>query len=858
MTPILCNLNISCALLSSRGEPSRKHCTNRPAHSGARQLLGTRGVCDFLRRCSSPRFDDSPLPIAALGVRLRLRQQGAPPSPSTLATPLTGAHLTSSPATTVIQRQWQVDAQQAHILAARELPVRRPFIHLGPPLAPLLSLFFGPAAVRIRAFSEWCLAILLLQAHSHPLGSLTRHSLTHVWSLAASCRRTPLLPSAHTDTVCFFIFGGWTKLLNFCPTTFSSFPFPQPAQSPHFGPPGLVCPRTSSPRDRPAMGDLREYSEVSEEKTEPFSQSEIESRLQSARRGELGDAVSSTVSLDNLVVPEGEDIRILMRPLTRDRSVSPGNQEVCRWLALHAEVADKEQSQHKVLAVTQTPRDISFSVRIPGERTDDAYPRPPLWCELYYDPASDNQILVNRSHVPFTLSKVSQQPAGSPGEEYDVNPNLSKALAPGTWRIKVNSSEILDFRILEKRPARLRIPSSDSSSASTLSEMVNSAGKRSFVADDDEPVTPEKKPRPSQPATGKDDGVIMFLPRKTNPLVFPLPTAEKGKEIATSSGHPLLDLQVDETVEISGGCELDEYTITKREPIAATSLSSVFTADYSKVPDNVIVVKVLKTRSHATATNEALAARNVIHQADIWLRELQYQEDLQHKSIVRLYGGDARFLSLYMEHVDARDLAAKGTWRMAGDLFAGDRNDGVRILHDIASALHYIHGRGLVHNDIKPGNILYSRERGAVLCDLGLSTYAKNPISTGGTPWYVPPEYIAVKQRGAPSDVWALAVTMLYVLGKTPFPDARGHRGHPKHLHWLISKVHQHTRDRSGHTDAVSSMRQWLSEVNIMRSKLNLQDKLERLVFDMLAPNPNIRTTTKEILARFNDQITER
>ncbi|KAK0631348.1 kinase-like domain-containing protein [Immersiella caudata] len=601
------------------------------------------------------------------------------------------------------------------------------------------------------------------------------------------------------------------------------------------------------------MGDIREYSEVSEEKTEPFSQSEIEMRLQNARHGQLGDSTSSTVSLDKLVVPPDEDIRILMRPLTRDRSVSPGNQEVCRWLALHAEVAEEEQSEHKVLAVTQTARDISFSVRIPGAWAEHSSPSPPLWCELYYDPASDNQILVNRSHVPFTLSMLSLLPAGSPGEEYDLNPASSKALVPGTWRIKVDGSEVLDFRILEKRPARLRLPSSDSSSASTVSDMTVSVGKRSFVADDEEPLTPEKKPRPTGLGNNKDDGVIMFLPPKTNPLVFPLPTAEKGKEVATSSGHPLLDLQADETVEIAGGCELDEYTITKREPIAASSLSSVFTADYSKVPGNVIVVKVLKTRTNLTATNEALAARNVIHQADIWLRELQYQEDLQHKSIVRLYGGDARFLSLYMEHVDARDLAAQGVWRVMGDLFNGNRWDGRRILHDIASALNYIHGRGLIHNDIKPGNILYSRERGAVLCDLGLSTYAKNPPTTGGTPWYVPPEYIAVKQRGAPSDVWALGVVMLYVTGFTPFPDMRGHRRHPKHLHWQISKVHQHHRDRAGAADAVSSMRQWLNEVNVMRNKLDHRDKLELLIYDMLAPNPNLRITTKDILSRFNN-----
>ncbi|KAK3693393.1 kinase-like domain-containing protein [Podospora appendiculata] len=606
------------------------------------------------------------------------------------------------------------------------------------------------------------------------------------------------------------------------------------------------------------MGDPREYSEFSE-KTEPFSQSEIEARMLSSRMEAFSNATVSTVPLDHLVVPPDEGIRILVRPLTRSRSVSPGNQDNCRWLALHAEVADNEQSQHKVLAVTQTSRDIKFSVRIPGERLEDASPRPPLWCELYYDPTSDNQILLNRSDVPFTLSRASLRAVGSPGEEYEVRPGFNKALNPGTWRIKFNEFEVLDFRILEKRPARLRLPSNSSSDVS--SEMVSSSGKRSFVTDEDDALlSPERKKRSLSTTSKEEDGVIMFLPAQTNPLVFPLPTADKGKELVTSNGHPLLDMQPEETVEIAGGCELDEYTITKKEPIASTSLSSVFTAGYSKVPDGVIVVKVLKTRSPALANNGAAEARNVIHQADVWLRELQYQEDLQHRSIVRLYGGDARFLSLYMEHVDARDLSSRGTWRSPStELFAGDRSDALRILRDISSALHYIHNRGLIHNDIKPANILYSRERGAVLCDLGLSTHARDPPSVGGTPWYVPPEFIIMKQRGPPSDVWALGVTMLYVLGKIGFPEARGNRAHPKHIHWLIAKVHQHPRDRNPQPEAAIHMRQWLSEMNATRAGLNTQDKLERLIHDMLAPNPNQRITMKQILAQmFSEHVAEK
>ncbi|KAH8882549.1 kinase-like protein [Thozetella sp. PMI_491] len=606
----------------------------------------------------------------------------------------------------------------------------------------------------------------------------------------------------------------------------------------------------------------QEYSEL---KTEPFSQSEIDARMQSIREEELHAAMLSTIPLDNLVVPPDKGIRILVRPLTRSRSVSPGNQDNCQWLALRAEVAEPGQPQHKVLAVTQTSRDIKFSVRIPGERQGDESPRPPLWCELYYDPASDNQILYNRSDVPISLSRISQDPESSPGLEYDVNPNTTKALVPGTWRIRVLETNVLDFRIVEKRPATLKLPSSSSSDGSSLSEMVNSSGKRSFVADDeDSPFSPEKKLRSIDPTRQSGDGVIMFLRKKADPLVFPLPTASKGKELASSNGHALLDMEPDEVAEIPGGCEIDEYRIIKRDPIASTTQSSVFTAEHSDVPDGVITVKVLKTRSANPVAKPHENERNVIRQADVWLREFQSQEDLQHDSIVRLYGGDARYLSLYMEHVDGLDLSKKGIWRaLETNMFNGGRSDAIRILRDIASALHYIHARGLVHNDIKPANILYSRERGAVLCDFGLSTYATNPPTTGGTPYYVPPEFIGHKLRGPPSDVWALGVTMLYVLGKITFPDARGAQAHPRRLYWMIADLNRPPpRDaaRSGQPSAVAQMQQWLVEIKEARSRLNASDKVERIVSEMLAPQPSQRITMRRIIGELftTEQITER
>lgn len=598
-------------------------------------------------------------------------------------------------------------------------------------------------------------------------------------------------------------------------------------------------------------------SEYVEEKTEPFSQSELEARRlqKSVIIDEINADLNSSVPLDTLVVPPDKDIRILVLPLTRSRSVSPGSQDNCEWLALHAEVAEKDQPQHKVLAVTQTSRDIKFSVRVPTDQSGEgaSTPRPPLWCELYYDPASDNQILVNRSDLPLNLSRVSQQPASpSAGLECVVNPGAPKALSPGTWRISVNDVDVLDFRILEKRHVPYRVPSTSSSEASTLSDMVNSSGKRSFVAEDDEGR--DRKLRITDGTGGKDDGVIMFLRPKTDPLVFPLPTASNNrKEVAPFTGHPLLEMQKDETVEIPDGCEMESYTITKGEPIASTSLSSVFKANHSDVPEETIVVKVLKTRPPASSSvvpKPQEAERNVIRQADIWLREFQQHSKLEHGQIARLYGGDARYLSLYMEHVPSRDLTS---WvDPATDYFRGDRNDAVRILHDMAGALHYIHGRNLVHNDIKPANILYSRERGAVLCDMGMSTHASNPATSGGTPYYVPPEFIGLKLRGAAGDVYAMGVTMLFVLKKIGFPDARGRRDHPRRLYWVIAELNRPSRyHRDGVPPAVSQMQQWLNEVNEARLNLNRKDKLERIVHDMLAPQPSQRITMRQVMKEF-------
>ncbi|KAM3549373.1 hypothetical protein MY1884_008767 [Beauveria asiatica] len=606
--------------------------------------------------------------------------------------------------------------------------------------------------------------------------------------------------------------------------------------------------------------------EATEERTEPFSQSELDARVRNVDVGTPSPGLDDEhVPLDVLLLEDHhhrQNIRLLVRPLAELPNTipvaPPGDN--CRWLALRAEVAAPEQPSHRVLAVTQTARDIKFSVRIPADVEEvDALARPELWCELYFDPASDKLILVNRSDVPIALVRLSQAAPVSPSlNDYRiVYPHVTKSLEPGTWRIKVHDAAVLDFRILEKRPVVLYEQPSLTHSQSTCSRgssaLVSTSSKRALTPDDDDEGDKRVKRRISQVEGRPSDGVVMFLNPSADPLVFSLPNGAKrsGRELSSGNTNALLQAEQGDTIYMTGICELDEYQLIKQEPIASTAQSAVFVGRYSKRPDNIVTVKVLKTVvSNAEKPN--VHERNVIRQADMWQREYQTQENLEHHSIVRYYGGDARFLSLYMEHVDAKDLTVQNRWRSKqDDHFTGTAKDAARILRDIAGALSYIHGRQLVHNDIKPANILYSMERGAVLCDFGMSTATSSPPGGGGTPYYIPPEFMGSKLRGPAADVWAMGVTMLYLLRKLPLPESRARpQNGNRQLYWLIAGVNNpQMNQRYGNgQSAMMQMRTWLTEVHNAAHNLDREDRLERIVKEMLTPNPTQRITMASVL----------
>jgi serine/threonine protein kinase len=99
----------------------------------------------------------------------------------------------------------------------------------------------------------------------------------------------------------------------------------------------------------------------------------------------------------------------------------------------------------------------------------------------------------------------------------------------------------------------------------------------------------------------------------------------------------------------------------------------------------------------------------------------------------------------------------------------------IDIAKQVAEGLSTIHAAGLIHRDVKPANILRTKEGIVKILDFGLATSAATPQPTGqesvtGTLAYTSPEQLLGMQVDARADVWALGVLCYEMLaGHVPF-----------------------------------------------------------------------------------------
>lgn len=168
-----------------------------------------------------------------------------------------------------------------------------------------------------------------------------------------------------------------------------------------------------------------------------------------------------------------------------------------------------------------------------------------------------------------------------------------------------------------------------------------------------------------------------------------------------------------------------------------------------------------------------------------FLREIGIAARLQHPQIVPVFdSGDHEGQLYYVMPLIAGESLAEHL-RQQGRLPV---DKAVRLVSEIAEALDYAHGEGVLHRDLKPANILLSRGH-AMLTDFGLARtrdalgeqgetqVMTRPGTLLGTPLYASPEQIAGESElGPPADVYGLACVLFeLVTGHAPFAGGNVH-----------------------------------------------------------------------------------
>ncbi|MEU9156384.1 serine/threonine-protein kinase [Streptomyces sp. NPDC048417] len=155
------------------------------------------------------------------------------------------------------------------------------------------------------------------------------------------------------------------------------------------------------------------------------------------------------------------------------------------------------------------------------------------------------------------------------------------------------------------------------------------------------------------------------------------------------------------------------------------------------------------------------------------LREARATARIDHPNVVRVYDvvDEGERLWIVMELVNGRSLE----WIMAEEGALSPRA-AARIGLGLVAALRQVHAGGVLHRDIKPGNVLVENTAGrVVLTDFGIAAIqdAKALTMVGmlvGSPDYMAPERISGRPQGPPSDIWSLGATLCAALGgRSPF-----------------------------------------------------------------------------------------
>ena len=178
------------------------------------------------------------------------------------------------------------------------------------------------------------------------------------------------------------------------------------------------------------------------------------------------------------------------------------------------------------------------------------------------------------------------------------------------------------------------------------------------------------------------------------------------------------------------------------------------------------------------------------HEVEDLLREIEMMKELEHPNIVAYVGAcvdeDKGLVYIFQEWVPGGSVAH--LLKNFGPFDIGTIRSYTR---QILFGLVYLHENGIVHRDIKGGNVLVDDTGTVKLADFGASTKlnfgkTQNTTTVKGTPYFMAPETLSDSKYGRKGDIWAVGCTIIQMLtGDPPWKDCNLQNLVQLHMHLL-------------------------------------------------------------------------
>ncbi|HSY08536.1 MAG TPA: serine/threonine-protein kinase [Steroidobacteraceae bacterium] len=215
--------------------------------------------------------------------------------------------------------------------------------------------------------------------------------------------------------------------------------------------------------------------------------------------------------------------------------------------------------------------------------------------------------------------------------------------------------------------------------------------------------------------------------------------------------------------------------------LAGGRVSDLYLAE-SEQAGTLVVLKVARDREKENELDQSFLR---------FLQEYEIVRRIIHPSIVRLYdlGVSDEHAYLVMEYFRAGDLRTRMKTGLAP-------REALRVAAAIAEALQAIHAAGILHRDLKPGNVMLRDDGSVALIDFGLAKDAALNVEITdrgfifGTPHYMSPEQGHGEPIDERSDLYSLGVILFEMLARAkPFADDNPMAIIYKHRHSPIPRV---------------------------------------------------------------------